>query len=177
MEIKLWKMSVYDLAKLGEKFDVVIFMGVLYHQRHPLHALDLIHGHVARDLLVFQSMQPGANGAVQLADGYEFRETEIFEQPDFPKMLFVEKRHANDPTNWWIPNRACSGAMRWSAGFEIATYPEEAVFVCRRKPLPEGPRAIYAEEFAELCAWMTRRCAPTSSPNLQTEKLAVPQPA
>ena len=35
-------------------------MGVLYHLRHPLLALDLIHEHVARDLLLFQSMQRGS---------------------------------------------------------------------------------------------------------------------
>ena len=35
-------------------------MGVLYHLRHPLLALDLIHDHVAGDLLVYQSMQRGS---------------------------------------------------------------------------------------------------------------------
>jgi tRNA (mo5U34)-methyltransferase len=30
---------------LGEKFDLVIFMGVLYHLRHPLLALDLVREH------------------------------------------------------------------------------------------------------------------------------------
>ena len=39
---------------------MVLFMGVLYHLRHPLLALDLIHRHVAEDLLVFQSMQRGS---------------------------------------------------------------------------------------------------------------------
>ena len=49
-------------ARSGERFDVVLFMGVLYHLRHPLLALDLIHEHVASDLLVFQSMQRGIEG-------------------------------------------------------------------------------------------------------------------
>lgn len=34
-EIEFRQMSVYDVARLGEKFDLVIFMGVLYHLRHP----------------------------------------------------------------------------------------------------------------------------------------------
>src|SRR5690242_20762559 len=34
-----------------------LFRSVLYHLRHPLLALDLIHEHVARDLFVFQSLQ------------------------------------------------------------------------------------------------------------------------
>ena len=49
-------------------------MGVLYHLRHPLLALDLIHEHVARDLLVFQSMQRGAPRSSRCADDYDFFE-------------------------------------------------------------------------------------------------------
>lgn len=40
-DIEFEKRSVYDVAGLQEQFDVVIFMGVLYHLRHPLLALDL----------------------------------------------------------------------------------------------------------------------------------------
>src|SRR5581483_507946 len=60
LDIEFRALSVYDVAQLQEKFDVVLFMGVLYHLRHPLLALDLIHEHAARDLLIFQSMQRGA---------------------------------------------------------------------------------------------------------------------
>ena len=142
-DVEFHKLSVYDLHQLGEKFDVVLFLGVLYHLRHPLLALDLIHEHVARDLLVFQSLQRGSETLQPVADDYEFWETEIFERDSFPKMYFIEKRYAGDPTNWWIPNRACAEAMLRSAGFEILSRPETEVFVCRHHPLPAGPRAIY----------------------------------
>ncbi len=46
-EIEFRQMSVYDIGALGERFDLVIFMGVLYHLRHPLLALDIIHDRVA----------------------------------------------------------------------------------------------------------------------------------
>src|SRR3982750_3573348 len=52
-DIEFRKLSVYDVGALGERFDIVLFMGVFYHLRHPLLALDLIHEHVAKDLLVF----------------------------------------------------------------------------------------------------------------------------
>src|SRR5438105_1875926 len=39
VEIEFKKLSVYDVHRLGERFDVVIFMGVFYHLRHPLLAL------------------------------------------------------------------------------------------------------------------------------------------
>jgi len=144
LDIEFRQLSVYDVAELGEQFDVVIFMGVLYHLRHPLLALDKIHEHVARDLFIFQSMQRGSEEAGTVERDYPFSETQIFERDDFPKMFFIEKRYAGDPTNWWIPNRACVEAMLRSAGFEITHHPEEEVFICQHKPLPDAPRAIYA---------------------------------
>ncbi len=131
MEIEFQELSVYDLPQLQEKFDLVIFMGVLYHLRHPLLALDLIREHVARDLLLFQSMQRGDPAISAVAPDYDFWETEIFAQPEFPRMYFIEHRYAHDPTNWWIPNRACVEAMLRSAGFRILNHPEEEVFLCR----------------------------------------------
>jgi tRNA (mo5U34)-methyltransferase len=131
LDIEWRELSVYDVAKIGEKFDVVLFMGVLYHLRHPLLALDLIHEHVARDLLVFQSMQRGSDREFHAASDYPFSETQIFEDPNFPKMHFIEHRYASDPTNWWIPNRACVEAMLRSAGFDIESHPEEEVYICR----------------------------------------------
>ena len=38
--VEFRQMRVYDVAALGERFDLVVFMGVLYHLRHPLLALD-----------------------------------------------------------------------------------------------------------------------------------------
>jgi tRNA (mo5U34)-methyltransferase len=143
-EIELRKLSVYDVHKLGEQFDVVLFLGVLYHLRHPLLALDLIHEHVARDLFIFQSLQRGSETIEPIEDDYDFWEADVFKRPGFPKLHFIEKRYAGDPTNWWIPNRAAVEAMLRSSGFEIVDHPETEVFVCRHRPSPTGPRAIYA---------------------------------
>lgn len=136
-EIEFRQLSVYDVGALGERFDLVLFLGVFYHLRHPLLALDLIHEHVARDLLVFQSLQRGSPEILPLASDYPFRETALFEQPGYPHLSFVEESFAGDPTNWWIPNRPCSAALLRSAGFAIESNPEEEVFVCRRQPRPE----------------------------------------
>ena len=51
-------------------------------------------------------------------------------------MYFIEESYAGDPTNWWIPNRACAEAMLRSAGFEIVAHPESEVYVCRRRDAP-----------------------------------------
>jgi len=143
LEIEFRKLSVYDVGALGERFDVVLFMGVLYHLRHPLLALDLIHAHVAKDLLVFQSMQRGAKAVDALRDNYDFWQTELFDRPGYPKLHFVEHRYSHDETNWWVPNRACVEAMLRSSGFEITAHPEQEVYVCRRVDAPEGAGAVY----------------------------------
>jgi tRNA (mo5U34)-methyltransferase len=144
LSIEYRRLSVYDVASLGERFDVVFFIGVFYHLRHPLLALDLIHEHVARDLLVFQSMQRGADATLEVAPDYPFTETAVFDHPGYPKMHFVERDYAGDPTNWWAPNAACSAAMLRSAGFVIESHPEEEVFVCRRAARPDdGYGAVY----------------------------------
>jgi tRNA (mo5U34)-methyltransferase len=142
-DVEFRKLSVYDVAALGERFDIVLFMGVLYHLRHPLLALDLIHDHVARDMLVFQSMQRGRPEIDAVAEDYPFWRTDVFDSLAYPKLHFVEQSYAEDPTNWWIPNRACVEAMLRSAGFSIAAHPEEEVYLCNRVAPPFGAGAVY----------------------------------
>jgi tRNA (mo5U34)-methyltransferase len=142
-EIEFRRLSVYDVAELGERFDVVLFLGVLYHLRHPLLALDLIHEHVAGDLLVFQSMQRGSGEVEPVAGDYDFFEREHFDRPGYPKLHFIEHRYAHDPTNWWAPNAAAAEAMLRSAGFAVLEHPEEEVYVCRRVERPAGAGAVY----------------------------------
>ena len=143
VNIEFAEMSAYDVGSLGGRFDIVLFLGVLYHLRHPLLALDLIREHVVRDLFVCQSMQRGESGEELLAEDYPFSERAIFDRASFPRLFFVEHRYAGDNTNWWIPNRACTAAMLRSAGFLIEANPEEEVFVCRPVAPPSAFGAVY----------------------------------
>ena len=142
LNIDFAQMSVYDVASLNERFDLVLFLGVLYHLRHPLLALDLIRDHVVRDLFVCQSMQRGDPTEARFEEDYPFEETAVFERPNFPRLAFIEHCYAGDDTNWWIPNRACTAAMLRSAGFVIDSNPEEEVFICRPGPAA-SQRAVY----------------------------------
>lgn len=142
-DIEFRKLSVYDVRKLEERFDLVLFMGVFYHLRHPLLALDLIHEHVAEDLLVFQSMQRGSDESMPVEENYTFWQEDHFNDPRYPKMHFIEHRYADDPTNWWAPNAACVEAMLRSAGFQIVQHPETEVYICRRVAAPLGVAAVY----------------------------------
>jgi tRNA (mo5U34)-methyltransferase len=145
-DIEFRRMAVWDVAALGEKFDLVIFMGVLYHLRHPLLALDLIHEHVARDLMLFQSMERGSREVVPVEPDYDFTAPAPFDHPGFPKLHFIEHRFSHDQTNWWIPNRACVEAMLRSSGFRIEAQPEDEVYLCRWEQQsipPDGPHCVY----------------------------------
>ena len=135
LKIELRQMDVYDIAGLGEKFDLVIFMGVLYNLRHPLLALDLLNEHAVKETLIFQSLIRGSSRTVALEDDYPISETALFNQEGYPVLHFVEQKYSADPTNWWIPNRSCVEAMLRSAGFEIVGHPEQEVYICKRKQL------------------------------------------
>ena len=142
--IELRQLDVYDVAALGQSFDVVIFMGVLYHLRHPLLALDLIHAHAARDILVFQTLQRGSRDLADIPEDHPFyeegtqRAPAIFDEPGYPKLHFIERQYAHDWTNWWAPNRACAEAMLRASGFaiETAVEDEDGVYICRRTERP-----------------------------------------
>ncbi|WP_437606782.1 TIGR04290 family methyltransferase [Sorangium sp. So ce834] len=144
VDIEFRNLSVYDVGSLGERFDLVLFMGVLYHLRHPLLALDLLHEHVVGHTLVFQSMQRGSAEVMPLDGDYPFSEKRIFDEAGYPRLHFVEHSYSHDPTNWWVPNRACAEAMLRSAGFEIVNHPEPEVYICRRRERADGvPGAVY----------------------------------
>lgn len=136
--MSLHLMSVYDVAKLGRRFDLVIFMGVLYHLRHPLLALDLLWEHAVGDRLLFQTMLRGTEPPVESAPDYAFADWSPFARPGWPRLSFVEHRYANDPTNWFIPNAAGAEAMLRSSGFRVLEHPEPEVYLCARGARPEA---------------------------------------
>jgi tRNA (mo5U34)-methyltransferase len=146
LEIEFRQMSVYEVGQFGEKFDLVIFMGVLYHLRHPLLALDLLYEHVVKDKLLFQCLQRGDDRVPDLEENYDFSEWAMFDRPDYPKLHFVEQRYASDPTNWFIPNSAAMVAMLRSSGFVIDAQPEREVYLCHR-----GERHYAVEPPPRLC--------------------------
>ena len=131
-DIEFRELSVYDVARLGERFDIVLFMGVLYHLRHPLLALDLIHEHVAEDLLVFQSMQRGSDEVEPVAADYDFFEQEHFDRPGLSEAALHRAPLRPRPDQLvGRRTRPAPQAMLRSAGFEILDHPEEEVYVCR----------------------------------------------
>jgi tRNA (mo5U34)-methyltransferase len=123
--------QVYDLAGRPERFDLVVFMGVFYHLRYPLLALDLV-ARRAGDLLLFQSLSLPGREVQASTRGLGLDDRHRLEAPGWPRMAFVEHELAGDPTNWWLPNRACVEALLRDAGFDVIARPCDETYLCRR---------------------------------------------
>ena len=138
LDIEFQKCSVYEADQIPGQFDYVLFLGVFYHLRYPLFALDKIIKKV-RGKLFFQSMLRGSMEERKWKGNYEFWDMKPFQDPDFPCMYFIENSYANDYTNWWIPNRGAVEGMLRSCGLEITDHPEEETYVCEpRRVQREG---------------------------------------
>ena len=103
VEEKVSTIEELDVAGLGT-FDVVLFMGILYHLKNPLLGLERAAA-LAHDFMVIEtvfSMNLGSNPAMEFFPGTEL---------------------ANDQTNWWAPNIACVESMLRVAGFKDIEVP------------------------------------------------------
>src|SRR5581483_1406054 len=141
LDIEFEKRSVYDVDQIPGQFDYVFFMGVFYHLRYPLLTLDKVVKKVGGKL-IFQTMIRGSETARQWEDDYPFWSKEIFRDPDFPAMFFIEKSYSNDPTNWWIPNVGAVEGMLRSSGLEIVAHPEVETWICTPRHVTRNGRYI-----------------------------------
>ena len=122
LDVSFRVQSVYDLAQTGQQFDVVLFMGVFYHLRHPLVALEAIRA-VCRETLVLQTITTKqAQAMVELPAS--FRENVGLRAPvlgddSFPTLRFVEGALDGDVTCWFLPNVQAVRAMLRSSGFTL----------------------------------------------------------
>jgi tRNA (mo5U34)-methyltransferase len=114
--IEFRKGTVYELIHEQSQYDLVWFMGVLYHLRHPLLALDIIRRRCSGQM-IFQTMTMPGENVLSTDDNYSLSERDIMNDPGWPKMAFIEHNLERDPTNWWAPNHACVEAMLRAAGF------------------------------------------------------------
>jgi tRNA (mo5U34)-methyltransferase len=131
LDVELIQGDVYEIDRLlhGERFDYVVFMGVLYHLRHPLYALEKV-ARLVRKRMLFQSMERGSWDVAEFEPDYPFEERNVFFDERFPRMYFIERAYAGDKTNWWIPNPSCTRALLRSVGLRIVDHPCHEVYVC-----------------------------------------------
>jgi tRNA (mo5U34)-methyltransferase len=137
------QMDVYELTpeRIG-RFDIVLFMGVLYHLKHPLAALERVCA-LATDFAAVESFilreehLPGAG--VESRALLEFYETTEF---------------GGEATNWCAPSLPCLLAFCRTAGFarvELTNVLEYSASVaCYRRWEAPPPDAPEGPELADL---------------------------
>jgi SAM-dependent methyltransferase len=99
--------TVYELGRVvdGQKFDLVVFWGVLYHLRHPLLALDEVRSVLA----------PGGLVSIETAVG----DDDVGSAATLPVARFYAgDEFAGDASNWFSPTVACVGDWCDSSGLE-----------------------------------------------------------
>ena len=97
--------SVMDLTpdNIGI-FDVVLFLGVLYHLKHPLLALERLAAVTKHRLVVETHI-----------------DCTVMDRP--AAAFYSGSELAGDPTNWWGPNPLCVEEMLRTVGFRnVATH-------------------------------------------------------
>src|SRR5947209_6602387 len=134
--IRFVRMHLYDLAAATERFDVILFLGVLYHLRYPQLALDLL-APLTTGRLVVQTLTIPAAEPVEVPADLPFDERERMAAPGWPRAAFIERELAGDRTNWWAPDDACVRAMLRSAGLRVIDAPGHEIYVCERDPGPD----------------------------------------
>lgn len=122
-------MQVYDLARIEQQFDLVWFMGVFYHLRYPVLGLDIVARKVGRRM-VFQTMTMPGEEVVTPPNDFGLDERDLMLQSGWPCMAFIEKRLANDPTNWWAANHACVDALLRSARLKVTKRLAHEIYLC-----------------------------------------------
>jgi len=137
--------SVYDLVEVEGTFEVVLFMGVLYHLRYPLLALDVVAEKAGGTLVLQTLTMPGAESPGTPED-IEIGERKHLLEPTWPRAAFIEHKLAGDPTNWWVADPACVEAMARSAGLRIAGHPAHEIWVCQRDPQNDPARDLRTAE-------------------------------
>lgn len=156
--VRFQRGQVYDLAHEQGVYDLVLFMGLFYHLRYPLLALDIVADKVKR-LLVFQTLtMPGTEVFSDTHAERDIMEREMFGAPGWPKMAFIEHSYAGDDTNWWAPNHSAVEALLRSSGMSVTSRPGHEMYVCEPDPLHVPWRgAAGAAEFMSATG-AGRRC-------------------
>ena len=119
-------LSVYDIEELDTRFDFTLFLGVLYHLRYPLLALDKLRK--VTDRMIIQTITTKIEDPHKKNFEYKFRpphldnislRSDVFYKPGYPKIHFIENKLDGDISNKCLPNVEGVVSMLRASGFKI----------------------------------------------------------
>jgi len=139
LDVAFQRTSAYDLSVTDPgQFDIVLALGLLYHCRHPLLALERLAEVTRRTLIVESAVIP-----------------EEARLPSGDLLLGGLRRHVdpayyieNDPNsneaayNWFLPSVSCLEALLRSSGLDrvvhVPVTSDRSLFVCSRESVAAG---------------------------------------
>ena len=120
LDVEFRILSVYDLRQIDRQFDLVLFMGVLYHLRHPLLALEALRP-LCRDTLILQTITTAHNQSFTELEPASLENGSLhspdLNDPRFPSIRFIEGALDRDVTCWFVPNPQAVMSMLRSCSF------------------------------------------------------------
>lgn len=130
-QVSFKQMQVYDISRLKNNFDIIIFMGVFYHLRYPMLALDIISQKVNR-MMIFQTLTMPGETIFESGPDMDLLKRNNMLKKGWPAMAFIENKLAGDPTNWWAPNKSCILAMLRTCGLKVTANPGHEIYIAKR---------------------------------------------
>jgi tRNA (mo5U34)-methyltransferase len=136
---KIWDLDIeyrqgdaHQLPAIGEKFDLVVFAGTLYHLKNPFAVIEDI-AKVCTDTVILETevISPNDESVIYCRLGPPGNVATRPAHSGF--MKFIESTELNgDPSNWWVPDTECVKAMLRASGFNCFStplYPSEGRLV------------------------------------------------
>jgi tRNA (mo5U34)-methyltransferase len=113
--------SIYQLRDLNRTFDLVVCLGVFYHLRHPLLALEQLRA-ACRGTLILQTITTRHNGQIvkfsPSREDVSLRDP-VMEHPSFPTLRFIEGSLNGDSSCWFVPNPEAVESMLRACRFSV----------------------------------------------------------
>jgi tRNA (mo5U34)-methyltransferase len=182
LAVEFRRLNVYELSprNVGQ-FDVTLALGLLYHLKHPILALENLY-QVTKELLVIETaIMPSNQTPASLA--YSFGAAEVMLHP----LAYVENSPGakEQVYNWFLPGVNALLALLRNAGFDEVELIEEksdrAVVVCRKSKRHQPPELVLKHFVAQIKLKEAPRTARASAEltfRLQVENIGLaPWPA
>lgn len=151
LDVEFRRLNVYELnARTVGQFDITLALGLLYHLKHPLLALENLY-QITKELLIIETaiMPPE-----RTPDSFVHPLGE--EQMLLHSLAFVENPAGakEQVFNWFLPGVEALQAMLRSTGFDevevVEAKNERAIVVCRKAPSEKSPNDELKHFVAEL---------------------------
>ncbi len=110
-KVEALDVDVLDLkAEQIGRFDVVLFLGVIYHVKDPFRCIEIVSD-LANEMIIVDT------------------ETALDSIPEPIMRYFLGAEMAGDPTNFWAPNKLCLERMFTEVGFKRFEFTQHPVVV------------------------------------------------